>query len=340
MEDKCEHKNIISDDERGERICVDCGLVIDREFVAQSFIMNKRQKSIMDEKTNNDAQTVGLGERLNCADGLGSYIGYCQRIPIRDGKELQLNPANHQKFRRLKYQYEFQTRIDGKETQYRTLNIFNTLCGEMAIPSHIADRSCYLYRKLSKTADEHHASPLLIAVCLYLAVKEVKYPLSINAIAKSFANKHCRVTAKAMMRTALDLKPNLKELFAKVTPRISEDYLASLIPLITNDPRTQARLKRYQCPPHDYESYLYQNGMKLLQQVPPAERGGRNPRTLAVAVLYTASRLFAQERHFTQPLTTQHILATVMNTPEFSIRDHWRYLLMDKMDKIKQTPAA
>jgi len=340
MEDKCEHQNIISDNERGERICVDCGLVIEREFVAQSYIMNKRQKYIIDEKTNNDVQMVGLGERLKIADGLGSYIGYCQRIPIRDGKEQQLNPANHQKFRRLKYQYEFQIRIDGKETQYRTLSIFNTICDEMAIPSHIADRSCQLYRKLSKTEEEHHPSPLLIAVCLYLAVKEVKYPLSINVIAKSFASKRCRVTAKAMIRTALDLKPSLKELFDKVTPRISEDYIASLIPLISNDPRTQARLKRYQCPLHDYESYLYQKGMKLLQQVSSAERGGRNPRTLAVAVLYTASRLFAKTRHFKQPLTTQHILATIMNTPEYSIRDHWRYLLLNKIDKIEQTPAA
>ena len=80
-------------------------------------------------------------------------------------------------FKRLKYRYDLRARIDKKETNYRTLMIFNRVCTMLdPLSTNIRNRAAYIYHKFIKSLKKgdfyNHLN--LIAVCLYLAVKESK----------------------------------------------------------------------------------------------------------------------------------------------------------------------
>jgi transcription initiation factor TFIIIB Brf1 subunit/transcription initiation factor TFIIB len=323
---------IILDSFRGEYVCVKCGLVLAKEFVSPSYKINPQDSM---EQSNSGRHFVALGDRLNIVDGLGSYMGFQFASYFHDKNGSPLSSKQQALFKRLKYRYDLRARIDKQETDYRTLMTLNRICSMLEpINANIKNRAAYIYQKFSKNLvkGEFYNHLNLIAVCIYLAIKESKNnsPLTIKEIANAFQKLNHRVTTKSIIRTALKIKPKFKDLFQSHKTNKSEDYLSKIINKIISTPEIKKRLIKIQKPEFDYERALLNQSKLILQQISDEKRGGRNPYILAVATVYASDQVIAKtwgER----PVLTQHLLSIITETAEYSVRDHWRGLLFNSI---------
>ncbi len=323
----CTHETIL-DPVRGEYVCIECGLVLSKEFVSPSYKINP----IVDNgRRNSSSHFVALGDRLNIVDGLGSYMGYQFSSYFHDRNGTPLPSKKQALFKRLKYRYDLRARIAKQETDYRTLMTLNRVCALLdSISTNIKNRSAYIYQKFVKKLKKgdfyNHLN--LIAVCLYLAVKESKdcAPLTIQEIANAFKKLNHRVSTKSIVRTALLIKPKFKEIFQNHRTTKSEEYLSKIIHKITSSAKIKGRLMNLQKPEFEYEKALLAESRSILKQIPVEERGGRNPYILAVATIYAADQKLSKKWK-KKSILTQHLLSIITNTAEYSVRDHWRGLL-------------
>ena len=106
-----------------EKICQECGLVVDKFFKESSYLFNEVIK-----KSNLSKQYVALGERTDFIGGLGSFIDYENSKYLRDKSGKLLSPNEQRLFRRLKKNYSQFLRIKNHETEYRIFNILNKIC--------------------------------------------------------------------------------------------------------------------------------------------------------------------------------------------------------------------
>lgn len=323
-----ENHEIILDSVRGEYVCVNCGLVLSQEFVPPSYKINPHNDS---GHRNSASHYVALGDRLNIVDGLGSYMGYQFSSYFYDKNGNPLSSKKQVLFKRLKYRYDLRARIAKQETNYRTLMTLNRVCTLLeSINQNIKNRSAYLYQKFTKELKKgdfyNHLN--LIAVCLYLAVKESKdgAPLTIKEIANAFKKLNHRVTTKSIIRTALLIKPKFKQLFQNHKSTKSEEYLQKIVHMITSNDEIKKRLTKVQKEHFEYEKNLLVESQLILKQLSVEQRGGRNPYILAVATIYAADQKLSKKWK-KRSILTQHLLSKITNTAEYSVRDHWRGLL-------------
>jgi transcription initiation factor TFIIB len=319
--ENCEHKNQITDHERGEVICRECGLVLDQEFVFPTFLMGKDRNL---EKCAKPQAFSSLGERDNIVNGLGSHIGGVYGAPRHDIKNHTISAENRAKFTRLK-NYDERAKLGGKETTYRTLCSFNRICSTLHIPPTISNRACQLYKKLKDQLlkSDRINSVNLMACCLYLAVKEVKYPLPLKALATAFSELNHRVSMKSIVRTALMLKIRFNTYFQNESIR-SEDYLNTIISAIMNSKEVCDRINRTSLTPHNFAKLLYEQANSLLSRIPLDKRGGKNPYLFAVASIYAVGTQIGKQFK-AYAIITQTLLAQVTNSAEYTIRDHWLF---------------
>ncbi len=324
----CDHE-IILDPVRGEYICIKCGLVTSKYFVSPSYKINSNNDC---NSRNTGRHFVALGDRLNIVDGLGSYMGFQFSAYFHDKNGNPLSSKKQALYKRLKYRYDLRARIDKKETNYRTLTIFNRVCSLLEpINIHTKNRAAYLYQKFIKKTKKgdfyNHLN--LIAVCLYLAVRESKEStmLTIKEIANAFRKLNHRVTAKSIIRTALQIKPKFKEYFQNHKACKSEDYLSKIVIKVTSAPEVRSRLEKIGINEFKYTKELLRVSSSILKSIPNEKRGGRNPYILAAATIYAADQKIAKLWNH-RPLLTQHLLSQITDTAEYSLRDHWRGLLI------------
>lgn len=324
---------VILDDVRSEFICVNCGLVVSQEYVSQSYKMHPHK-----DPDHNDipSQYVALGDRLGLVDGLGSYMGYHFNQYtgyFRDKNGIPLPSRRQVLYRRLNRRYNRPARFDGQEPTYRTFMIFQRVSENLGITMNVQERTYYLYKKIRKELKkgEFYNHLNLIAVCLYLAVKETKdtFPFTIQEIASAFRKLGHRVTPKSIIKAALDLKPRFPKLFSVVEPTKSEEYLAKIIHMITSNGEIKKRLMKVQKGGFEYEKELLTESRSILEQIPQEKRGSRNTYILAVATIYAAERKLSRKRRKKKSILTQYLLSVITNTAEYSLRDHWTGLLSD-----------
>jgi transcription initiation factor TFIIIB Brf1 subunit/transcription initiation factor TFIIB len=316
------------DSVRGEYVCTICGLVLSKHFVPPSYKINPNNDL---DSRNNGRHFVALGDRLNIVDGLGSYMGFQFSSYFHDKNGAPLSSKKQALYKRLKYRYDLRARIDKKETNYRTLMIFNRVCTILEpLNLNLRNRAAYLYQKFIKVLKKgdfyNHLN--LIAVCLYLAVKESKNPtpLTIKEIANAFKKLNHRVSTKSIIRTALQIKPKFMQYFQNHKPSKSEDYLSKIINKVISYPEIKSRLKKIAKSDFQYAKSLNHVSLSILQMISNDQRGGRNPYILAAATVYAADQKLAKNSKH-RPILTQHLLSIITETAEYSLRDHWRGLL-------------
>ncbi|TFG04168.1 MAG: hypothetical protein EU536_05095 [Promethearchaeota archaeon] len=324
---RCDH-TVILDHLRGEYICTECGLVISREFVPPSYKINPSTET---DHRNSGTHFVALGDRLNIVDGLGSYMGYQFSTFFVDKNGNPLSSKKQTLFKRLKYRYDLRARIDKQETDYRSLMVLNRVCSMLpSINQNIKNRAAYLYQKFIKDLKKgdfyNHLN--LIAVCLYLSVKEYTdtVPLNIKEIADAFKKLHHRVTTKSIIKTALLIKPKFKDVFQNHQSTKSEDYLSKIIHKITASAEIKIRLAKLDRTEFQYEKALLKESQTILNSIPITARGGRNPYILAAATVYAADLKIAKGSK-RRAVLTQQLLSHLTGTAEYSVRDHWRGLV-------------
>lgn len=305
-----------------EKICNECGLVINRLFKANSFIFNKENNRI-----NLSKQYVALGERTDFIGGLGSFIDYENSKYLKD-KAGRLLPPNEQKlYRRLKKKYDQFLRIKNHETEYRVFNILNKVSLSLNLNKNIRNNSAYYYKKIIRMEGKVINNISLIAFCIFYAVRKEyqNAPITINEIAKIFQNFGHRVNPRLILRDGIRYKHHLNK---ESIPHKSEDYLIRLINQIMNHKDLEDRLKKKNpnWSKYEFQNNLIRNCRGILKKLPLWQRGGRNPFILTGAIIYLADKLLARENEH-KAILTQKLIAEATKIAEYSIRDHYVNLL-------------
>jgi transcription initiation factor TFIIIB Brf1 subunit/transcription initiation factor TFIIB len=320
------HENQFPDENRGDLICRDCGTVLSRLFTQSSYKLNHD----LDYQTKGQ-QSVGLGDRLNLVDGLGSYMDFYYSPYLHDRNGAPLSVKKQTLFKRLKYRYDLRARIDKRETEFRTLTELNKILSTLKIGKDMGGRIAYLYQKISKKAkrneiNNNHLN--LAAVCIYLASKENKYNthLTLKEIATTFQAFNHRVSVKSIVATALKIKIHCTTEFESHRSLKAEDFLRKIITQVVGTTTVLDRLALVHKDAFQYEQLLLKYSQALLTRFSIAERGARNPHILAVATIYAADSQIANLWNG-RSILTQTTLATITNTATYSVRDHWRYML-------------
>jgi transcription initiation factor TFIIIB Brf1 subunit/transcription initiation factor TFIIB len=138
-----------------------------------------------------------------------------------------------------------------------------------------------------------------------------------------------RVSGKSIVKLAQTLP---SELGISLRIRKSEDYLQRIVSSIIERNEVKTRLKELELSEIEYENKLLQFAREILSETNLKTRGGRNPYIFAVSVVYCADRIIGKIRNHRQVLT-QKTLANICEVAEYSIRDHHRTVLKDKINQ-------
>jgi len=305
-----------------EKVCNECGLVINELFKTSSFIFNK-----VNNLSNLSKQYVALGERTDFIGGLGSFIDYENSKYLKD-KSGKLLPPNEQKlFRRLKKNYAQFLRIKNHETEYRIFNILNKISIFLNLGKNIRNNAAYFYKKIIKNERKVINNISLIAFCVFYAVRKEYHnaPITINEITNAFQNFGHRVNPRLILRDGIKYKHHLKN---ESTPHKSEDYLIRLLNQVINHTDISERLEKkgVNLSKIEFHNDLLHKCREILIKLPIWHRGGRNPFILTGAIIYLADKLLAKER-LHKTVLTQKIISDATDIAEYSIRDHYVNLL-------------
>ncbi len=325
----CKYCNGVLTQTRGELVCTNCGIVNNSIYILE----NSSNQIPWDHE-------MSPGKRVHIVDGLGSYIGYHNDGYFHDGKGTTLSSKNQYKFRKLKRKYNLRIKIGNHETDYRSLMSLNRVSGFLGISDNVKKRAAYLY-KIVTTAETNNKIAkisnhiVLVALCLMVAIRESasNAPIRLSEIVSIFKDLGHRVSGKSIVKLAQTL-PNDLGISLKI--RKSEDYLQRIISSIIEVPEVADRLKQLRFSKKEYESKLLRFSREILSETNLRSRGGRNPYIFAVSVVYCADRILGKVRNHRQILT-QKTLADICEVAEYSIRDHHRTVLKEKMtDKLKE----
>ena len=316
----------------GQYVCRNCGLVIDLEIVSNDYLLNNSN-----DLNNKYTQSVSLGERPNIIDGLGSYIGHYNEHFFSDSRGKRIPPKLQKNFSKLKRIYDIQSRYRKKETRYRALRTLNQVAKMLMVSTQVRDRAAYLYKKIiMMKAFKVTNNILLTAACLHIIAKEYgeNAPITLEEIVDTYSKLGFRVSAKAIVKTIILIKEKIKIQF-KI--RHSEEYIPRIVSALVRSDIVQQRLQKDNKIHKKYEIILTKIALDILSNIPMHERGGRNPFIFAAASVYAADR-FISNKIKIKSVLTQHIMSSVLNIAEYSIRDHFsiikKKMLMMKIDTI------
>ncbi|MFX1365172.1 MAG: hypothetical protein ACFFCE_18110 [Promethearchaeota archaeon] len=305
-----------------EKICKECGLVINNFYRESSFIYhNLKSKNSMSK------QYVALGERTDFVGGLGSFIDYEKTKYLKDKSGKLLPPSDQKLFRRLKKNYAQFLRIKNHETEYRIFNILNKISLYLNVNKNIRNNAAYYYKKIVKYEEKVVNNISLIAFCIFFAARKEYHnaPITINEISEAFQNFGHRVNPRLILRDGIKYKHYLNN---DSIPHKSEDYLIRLIDEVTKHQCLKERIdkKGVIWSKTEYQNELIMKCRKILKDLPMWKRGGRNPFILMGAIIYLADKLLAKEYNH-KAILTQKIISEATKIAEYSIRDHYVNLL-------------
>ncbi|MFX1239140.1 MAG: hypothetical protein ACFFAS_20280 [Promethearchaeota archaeon] len=304
-----------------EKICEECGLIINEMLSETSYILNNAIDSMRSK------QYVSLGERPDFIGGLGSYIGYERSKYLKDNMGRLLHPNGQKLYRRLKKTYAPFLRIKNHETEYRIFSILNKITLYLGISKHIRNNAAYYFKKILKNEEKiiNHIS--LIAFCIFHSSRKENHnaPITINEIVRAFQSFGHRVSPKLILRDGLTYKSHLS---TDSEPHKSEDYLTRLTHEVINHKELENKMlkKKINISKIEYQNILLKKSSEILKKLTIWDRGGRNPFILTGAVIYLADKLLARELG-QKALLTQKMISEATKIAEYSIRDHYVNLL-------------
>jgi len=305
-----------------ERICRDCGLVINNFYKESSYIFNNNNN-----KNNSSKQFVALGERTDFVGGLGTFIDFENSKYLKDKSGKLLPPIEQKLYRRLKKNYAQFLRIKNHETEYRIFNILNKISIYLNLSKTIRNNAAYYYKKIIKNEPKIINNISLIAFCIFYAARKEFHnaPITINEISNAFQNFGHRVNPRLILRDGIRYKKHISK---DTHPHKSEDYLTRLIDAVIKHKDIEERLtkKGTDWKIEDFHNRLIQKCREVLNKLTLWHRGGRNPFILTGAIIYLADKLLASERD-QKPILTQKLISEATNIAEYSIRDHYVNLL-------------
>ncbi len=305
-----------------ERVCVNCGLVIDSVLFVDSFQFND---TINSDLSTGD-QFVSIGKTVDNICTLGSHIDYFSTKVFSDYKHKVISSNYQKKFRKLKT-YTFPIKIKNHETDYRILRILNNITKYLRLSSIVKNHAAYYYQSIKHKAPSIRNHISLIGFCIFYASREFcsNAPVSIREICKIFTMLGHRVSPRLIIRDSIEYQKFLKK---KNHPHKSEDFIARFINSIVNSPEVINRMQKKKSL---WTMIVYKNLLEnkckfIIKTINKGRKRSWNPFILASATVYCADKLLAKD-YETKSILTQKIASNAMKIAEYSIRDHYVKIL-------------
>jgi transcription initiation factor TFIIB len=290
---KCGSTNLSRDYRRGELICIDCGLVIEEDFIDhgpewRAFDSEQREKRAR----------VGAPMTYTIHDkGLSTMISWTNRdaygkfIPTRNRAQL---------YRLRKWQTR--TRIsDGTERNLaQALSALDQMSSALSLPKNVRETAAVIYRKaVRKKLIRGRTIEGVTAAVLYAACRQCNVPRTLEEISNT-----AQMKKKEIGRNYRNI---LCRLELKLLPTTPQDYISRFCSELKLSSDVQAKT------------------LEILQEAAHLElTSGRGPTGVAAASIYIASVLCGERR-------TQREVAEVAGVTEVTIRNRYKEIA-EKLD--------
>jgi transcription initiation factor TFIIB len=280
---------LATDEERGETVCSDCGLVVEEDSIDRGPEWRAFDSKEKDEKSRVGAPTTNMMHDK----GLSTNIGWQDK----DAYGKTLSSRQREKMQRLRtWNERFRTRDSKERNLKQALGEIDRMASALGLPENVRETASVIYRRaLDEDLLPGRSIEGVSTAALYAAARQAGTPRSLDEISAV-----SRVEKDEIART---YRYVVRELSLEIQPADPESYV----------PRFASDL--------DLSDEAERRARDLLKTA--KEQGvhsGKSPVGLAAAAVYAASLL-------TNEKVTQSEVSEVANISEVTIRNRYHELL-------------
>ncbi|MFC3476174.1 transcription initiation factor IIB [Halobacterium litoreum] len=281
--------NLVVDEERGETVCEDCGLVVEEDSIDRGPEWRAFDAAESDQKSRVGAPTTNMMHDK----GLSTNIGWQNK----DAYGNALTGRQRRKMQRLrKWNERFRTRSSKERNLKQALGEIERMASALGLPDNVRETASVIYRRaLDDNLLPGRSIEGVATSALYAAARQANAPRSLDEVASV-----SRVERDEIART---YRYVARELGLEVAPTDPASYV----------PRFCSEL--------DLPDEVERRARELLDAAANAGiTSGKSPVGLAAAAVYAAS-LLSNER------ITQSEVSDVANISEVTIRNRYHEIL-------------
>lgn len=286
---ECSSRNLEYDENRGERHCKECGMVIEEDIVDQS----PEWRDFNDSGQQTDRSRVGAPMTNLLHDkGLSSTIDWQNK----DYAGTAIASKNRsQLYRMRKWQARSRTKGSKERNLQQALALIQQICSKMKLPKTVQERSADIYRKaLAEDLVRGRSIDSMVCASIFIANQQMLTARTVDDIAKV-----ARIGPKEIGRTYRDVKRKLMIRTPLPDPKI---YVSRFCSELQLGPKVQ------------------RSALDIIRKAEAMEMThGKSPCGVAAASIYIASQLSEQAR-------TQREIAEITNVTEVTIRNRYKQL--------------
>jgi len=249
---ECGSTHLVYDEQKGEVICGECGLVVEDKMVDTGQELHSQSDS--KEKKGRGGAPMSM-QKFD--KGLTTNVGEISDI-------YKLDAGQTRKFLRLK---KWQERVSTSIERNLRLAMaeLRRVASFLSLPSVVRDEASRIYNfVLQRGLVRGRSMESVIAACIYAACRSYDIPRTLDEIANA-----SDVERKEIGRTYRFI---MRKLQIKVTPSSPKDYISRFASILHLSPKTQ------------------NEALKILKKADISElTSGRGPAGIAAAALYVAA---------------------------------------------------
>jgi len=280
---------LVTDEERGETVCDDCGLVVEEDEIDHGPEWRAFDASEKDQKSRVGAPTTTMMHDR----GLSTNIGWQNK----DAYGNSLSSSQREKMQRLRtWNERFRTRDSKERNLKQALGEIDRMASALGLPENVRETASVIYRRaLQEDLLPGRSIEGVATAALYAAARQASVPRSLDEMTTV-----SRVDKMELTRTYRYI---VRELDLEIKPAEPESYV----------PRFVSDL--------DLSDEVERTARRLLEAAREAgQLSGKSPVGLAAAAIYAAA-LLSNER------VTQSEVSEVADISEVTIRNRYKELL-------------
>ena len=282
---ECEGR-LVTDEEHGELVCGDCGLVVEEGSVDRGPEWRAFDSAERDSKSRVGAPTT----KMMHDKGLSTNIGWQDK----DAYGKALSSRQRQQMQRLRtWNERFRTRDSKERNLKQALGEIDRMASALGLPQAVRETASVIYRRaLAEDLLPGRSIEGVATAALYASARQAGTPRSLDEIASV-----SRVDKMELTRTYRYI---VRELKLEIQPADPEQY----VPRFASDLGLSDEAER--------------RARELLRTAKEAGlHSGKSPVGLAAAAVYAASLL-------TNEKVTQSQVSNVANISEVTIRNRYQ----------------
>jgi transcription initiation factor TFIIB len=285
---------LLADDEHGETVCDDCGLVVDEDSVDRGPEWRAFDAAEKNEKSRVGAPTTNMMHDK----GLSTNIDWRNK----DAYGNSLSSNQRQKMQRLrKWNERFRTRDSKERNLKQALGEIDRMASALGLPETVRETASVIYRRaLDEDLLPGRSIEGVSTASVYAAARQAGVPRSLDEITDV-----SRVEKSEIART---YRYVVRELNLEVAPADPESYVPRFVSSLALSEETERRARQ-----------LLSNAKE------EGVHSGKSPVGLAAAAVYAAALL-------TNEKTTQAAVSEVADISEVTIRNRYHELLEAEQD--------